>query len=242
MVKHVYDFAEGNSTMVDLLGGKGANLAEMSNLGLPVPPGFTITTEACRDFLVTGSVPPGLLQEVSEHLARLEQEMGRKLGDPNEPLLVSVRSGGKFSMPGMMDTVLDVGLNDLSVEGLAKQSGDERFAWDSYRRLVQMFGKTVMGVDGSLFEAALSELKQARQAGTDLELGVDDLRDLVSTYRDIVYRETGCQFPMSPRQQLDLAITAVFRSWNGERARIYRRQERRCVPPRPRHGQPWCLW
>jgi pyruvate,orthophosphate dikinase len=226
MVKHVYDFAEGNSTMVDLLGGKGANLAEMSNLGLPVPPGFTITTEACRDFLVTGSVPPGLLQEVSEHLARLEQEMGRKLGDPNEPLLVSVRSGGKFSMPGMMDTVLDVGLNDLSVEGLAKQSGDERFAWDSYRRLVQMFGKTVMGVDGSLFEAALSELKQARQAGTDLELGVDDLRDLVSTYRDIVYRETGCQFPMSPRQQLDLAITAVFRSWNGERARIYRRQER----------------
>ena len=226
MAKHVYDFAEGNSTMVDLLGGKGANLAEMSNLGLPVPPGFTITTEACRDFLVTGSVPPGLLQEVSEHLARLEQEMGRKLGDPNEPLLVSVRSGGKFSMPGMMDTVLDVGLNDLSVEGLAKQSGDERFAWDSYRRLVQMFGKTVMGVDGSLFEAALSELKQARQAGTDLELGVDDLRDLVSTYRDIVYRETGCQFPMSPRQQLDLAITAVFRSWNGERARIYRRQER----------------
>jgi pyruvate,orthophosphate dikinase len=226
MVKHVYAFAEGNSSMVDLLGGKGANLAEMSKLGLPVPPGFTITTEACRDFLVTGSVPPGLLQEVSEHLARLEQEMGRKLGDPNEPLLVSVRSGGKFSMPGMMDTVLDVGLNDLSVEGLAKQSGDERFAWDSYRRLVQMFGKTVMGVDGSLFEAALSELKQARQAGTDLELGVDDLRDLVSTYRDIVYRETGCQFPMSPRQQLDLAITAVFRSWNGERARIYRRQER----------------
>jgi pyruvate,orthophosphate dikinase len=226
MVKHVYGFAEGNSTMVDLLGGKGANLAEMSRLGLPVPPGFTITTQACRDFLVTGAVPPGLLQEVSEHLARLEQEMGRKLGDPNEPLLVSVRSGGKFSMPGMMDTVLDVGLNDLSVEGLAKQSGDERFAWDSYRRLVQMFGKTVMGVDASLFEAALSELKQARQAGTDLELGVDDLRDLVSTYRDIVYRETGCQFPMSPRQQLDLAITAVFRSWNGERARIYRRQER----------------
>ena len=226
MVKHVYAFAEGNSSMVDLLGGKGANLAEMSKLGLPVPPGFTITTEACRDFLVTGSVPPGLLQEVSEHLARLEQEMGRKLGDPNEPLLVSVRSGGKFSMPGMMDTVLDVGLNDLSVEGLAKQSGDERFAWDSYRRLVQMFGKTVMGVDGSLFEAALSELKQARQARTDLELGVDDLRDLVSTFRDIVYQETGCQFPTSPRQQLDLAITAVFRSWNGERARIYRRQER----------------
>jgi pyruvate,orthophosphate dikinase len=226
MEKHVYDFAEGNSSMLDLLGGKGANLAEMSNLGLPVPPGFTITTEACRVFLATGALPSGLLQEVSEHLARLEQEMGRQLGDPSDPLLVSVRSGGKFSMPGMMDTVLDVGLNDASVEGLTKQSGDERFAWDSYRRLVQMFGKTVMGVDGGLFESALSELKQARGAGTDLDLGVDDLRDLVSTYRDIVYRETGCPFPVSPRQQLDLAVAAVFRSWNGERARIYRRQER----------------
>ncbi len=226
MVKHVYGFAEGNSTMVDLLGGKGANLAEMSRLGLPVPPGFTITTEACRDFLATGSLPPGLLQEVSEHLARLELEMGRNLGDPSDPLLVSVRSGAKFSMPGMMDTVLDVGLNDVSVEGLAKQSGDERFAWDSYRRLVQMFGKTVMGVDGALFGSALSELKHARQARTDLDLGVDDLRDLVSTYRDIIYRETGCHFPTSPRQQLDLAIASVFRSWNGERARIYRRQER----------------
>ncbi len=226
MVKHVYDLAEGNSTMLDLLGGKGANLAEMSRLGLPVPAGFTITTEACRDFLATGSLPPGLLDEVSEHLARLEKEMGRNLGDPGDPLLVSVRSGAKFSMPGMMDTVLDVGLNDDSVVGLAKQSGDERFAWDSYRRLVQMFGKTVMGVDGGLFESALSDLKQARRAATDLDLGVDDLRDLVSTYRDIVYQETGCPFPVSPRQQLDLAIVAVFRSWNGERARIYRRQER----------------
>ena len=226
MVKHVYDFAEGNSTMLDLLGGKGANLAEMSNLGLPVPPGFTITTEACRAFLATGSLPPGLEQEVSEHLAGLERQMGRKLGDPADPLLVSVRSGAKFSMPGMMDTVLDVGLNDASVEGLAKQSGDERFAWDSYRRLVQMFGKTVMGVDGSLFESALSDLKQARGAETDLDLGVDDLNDLVSTYRDIIQRETGCHFPDSPRQQLGAAIAAVFRSWNGERARIYRRQER----------------
>jgi pyruvate,orthophosphate dikinase len=221
MEKHVYDFAEGNSSMLDLLGGKGANLAEMSNLGLPVPPGFTITTEACRAFLTTGSVPSSLLQEVSEHLARLEQDIGRRLGDPNDPLLVSVRSGGKFSMPGMMDTVLDVGLNDASVEGLAKQLGDERFAWDSYRRLVQMFGKTVMGVDGGLFESALSELKQAQGASSDLDLGVDDLRDLVSTYRDIVYQETGCPFPVSPRQQLDLAIAAVFRSWTGERARIY---------------------
>ena len=226
MVKHVFDFAEGNGAMLDLLGGKGANLAEMSNLGLPVPPGFTITTEACRAFLASGSAPAGLDVEVSEHLDRLEQEMGKKLGDPDDPLLVSVRSGARFSMPGMMDTVLDVGLNDASVVGLAKQAGDERFAWDSYRRLVQMFGKTVMGVDGGLFESALSDLKQARGAGTDLDLGVEDLRQLVSTYRDIVHRETGRHFPVSPREQLDAAILAVFRSWNGERARIYRRQER----------------
>ncbi len=149
--------------------------------------------------------------------------MGRKLGDPSDPLLVSVRSGAKFSMPGMMDTVLDVGLNDDSVEGLAKQSGDERFAWDSYRRLVQMFGKTVMGVDGGLFESALSDLKQARRAATDLDLGVDDLRDLVSTYRDIVYQETGCHFPVSPRQQLDLAISGRFQ--------VVERRARPHLPP-----------
>ena len=152
--------------------------------------------------------------------------MGKRLGDPEDPLLVSVRSGAKFSMPGMMDTVLDIGLNDESVDGLFKQSGDERFAWDSYRRLVQMFGKTVMGVDGSLFEHALSELKVAKGAKTDLDLNVADLRELVGTYREIVKRETGKEFPMAPRDQLDAAVLAVFNSWNGERARIYRRQER----------------
>ena len=226
MVKYVYDFCEGSKEMLDLLGGKGANLAEMTNLGLPVPSGFTITTEACQTFLTTGSAPPGLHHEISEHLARLEREMGKKLGDPIDPLLVSVRSGAKFSMPGMMDTVLDVGLNDSSVEGLAKQSNDERFAWDSYRRLVQMFSKTVLGVDGSLFEQALSELKEEKGAGTDLELGVEDLQQLVSIYKGIVKKETGHWFPVSPRDQLDAAILAVFNSWNGERARIYRRQER----------------
>jgi len=225
-MKYVYNFAEGNRGMQDLLGGKGANLAEMANLGLPVPPGFTITTEACRAYLATGSLPPGLDMEVSDHLALLEQTMGKRLGDPEGPLLVSVRSGAKFSMPGMMDTVLDIGLNDASVTGLAKQSGNERFAWDSYRRLVQMFAKTVMGVDGNLFEEALSDLKGQKGASSDLDLDVDDFRHLVGSYREIVKSQTGRDFPASPRAQLDAAIMAVFRSWNGERARIYRRQER----------------
>src|SRR5246500_5003753 len=152
VLKFVYDFAEGNKDLKDLLGGKGANLAEMTNLGLPVPPGFTITTEACRHYLRHGSTPDGLDAEVSSHLADIEEAMGRVLGDPADPLLVSVRSGSKFSMPGMMDTVLNIGLSDESVCGLAKQSGNERFAWDAYRRLIQMFGKTVLGVDGEHFE------------------------------------------------------------------------------------------
>ncbi|MHB8451747.1 MAG: PEP/pyruvate-binding domain-containing protein, partial [Mycobacteriales bacterium] len=157
MPKYVYDFAEGSRDMKDLLGGKGANLAEMTRLGLPVPPGFVITTEACRSYLAGGAVPPELDGEVSEHLAHLEAAMGKRLGDPEDPLLVSVRSGAKFSMPGMMDTVLNIGLSDESVVGLAKQSGSERFAWDSYRRLIQMFGKTVLGVTG--FDEALEEVK-----------------------------------------------------------------------------------
>jgi pyruvate,orthophosphate dikinase len=226
MAKYVYDFAEGNRGMLDLLGGKGANLAEMSNLGLPVPPGFTITTEACREYLTTGGLPAGLATEVEEHLSRLERTMGKRLGDPDDPLLVSVRSGAKFSMPGMMDTVLDIGLNEMSVMGLAKQADDERFAWDSYRRLVQMFGKTVMGADGAHFEHALAEMKRARGAASDLDLGVEDLKELVSTYKDIVKRETGREFPTQPREQLAAAIKAVFESWNTERARVYRRQER----------------
>jgi pyruvate,orthophosphate dikinase len=212
--------------MVDLLGGKGANLAEMTNLGLPVPPGFTITTEACRAYLSEGALPVGLDEEITEHLTKLEHAMSRKLGDPEDPLLVSVRSGARFSMPGMMDTVLDIGLNDRSVDGLTKQSGDERFAWDSYRRLIQMFAKTVMGANGDLFEEAIAELKTERKARTDLDLDTPDLKRLVGTYKKIVKQETGLDFPMEPRAQLDAAILAVFKSWNGERARLYRRQER----------------
>src|ERR1035437_7817668 len=153
--KLVYDFTEGNKDLKDLLGGKGANLAEMTNLGLPVPPGFIITTEACRYYLEQGTTPEGLDKEIADHLDQLETAIGRKLGDPADPLLVSVRSGGKFSMPGMMDTVLNIGLNDKSVAGFAKQTSNERLAFDSYRRLIQMFGKTVLGVDGTLFDGAL---------------------------------------------------------------------------------------
>ncbi|MGF7237536.1 MAG: PEP/pyruvate-binding domain-containing protein, partial [Frankia sp.] len=162
MTKYVYDFHEGNKDLKDLLGGKGANLAEMTNLGLPVPPGFTITTEACRVYLGSGDEPPALREEVSAHLVSLERVMGKQLGQADDPLLVSVRSGAKFSMPGMMDTVLNIGLNDASVLGLAKQSGSDRFAWDSYRRLLQMFGKTVLGVDGERFDEALDEAKRVR--------------------------------------------------------------------------------
>ncbi|MDH2391318.1 MULTISPECIES: pyruvate, phosphate dikinase [Streptomyces] len=224
--KFVYDFTEGNKDLKDLLGGKGANLAEMTNLGLPVPPGFTITTEACKVYLDSGEEPPALRDEVSAHLAGLEQTMGKKLGQADNPLLVSVRSGAKFSMPGMMDTVLNIGLSDDSVAGLAKQSGDERFAWDSYRRLIQMFGKTVMGVDGELFEEALDEAKEAKKVTVDTDLDAGDLQKLVKRFKKIVKSEAGREFPQDPREQMDLAIRSVFDSWNTERAKLYRRQER----------------
>ncbi|MGW1536200.1 pyruvate, phosphate dikinase [Streptomyces aureus] len=225
MVRFVYDFAEGSRDLAGLLGGKGANLAEMTRLGLPVPPGFTVTTDACRAFLATGTEPDGLMREVSDHLTALERSAGRRLGQPDDPLLLSVRSGARFSMPGMMETVLDVGLNDESVLGLAKVSGNDRFAWDSYRRLVQMFGSTVMGVDASLFEGVLDELKRARGAATDLDLAAEDLAGLVESYQNLVRQETGEYFPQSPAEQLRQAVLAVFASWNGERARIYRRRE-----------------
>ncbi|GHF34854.1 pyruvate, phosphate dikinase [Streptomyces mashuensis] len=224
--KFVYDFTEGNKDLKDLLGGKGANLAEMTNLGLPVPPGFTITTEACKVYLERGTEPESLRAEVSEHLAALEERMGKRLGQADDPLLVSVRSGAKFSMPGMMDTVLNIGLSDASVAGLAAQAGDERFAWDSYRRLIQMFGKTVLGVDGELFEEALEAAKHAKGVTTDVELDAADLRGLVEEFKGIVAKETGRDFPQEPREQMDLAVRAVFDSWNGDRAKLYRRQER----------------
>ncbi|MEV6775713.1 pyruvate, phosphate dikinase [Streptomyces syringium] len=224
--KFVYDFTEGNKDLKDLLGGKGANLAEMTNLGLPVPPGFTITTEACKVYLASGAEPPEMRDEVSAHLDALEAGMGKKLGQADDPLLVSVRSGAKFSMPGMMDTVLNIGLSDASVAGLAAQAGNERFAWDSYRRLIQMFGKTVLGVDGELFEEALEETKRAKGVTTDVDLDAADLQRLVEEFKGIVSQETGRDFPQEPREQMDLAIRAVFESWNTDRAKLYRRQER----------------
>ena len=226
MSKFVYDFTEGNKDLKDLLGGKGANLAEMTNLGLPVPPGFTITTDACRYYLQHGTTPDGLDDEVAGHLDALEQSMRRRLGDPADPLLVSVRSGAKFSMPGMMDTVLNIGLSDESVQGLAKQSGNERFAWDAYRRLIQMFGKTVLGIDGEHFEHALDSAKKAKGVASDTELNAEDLLDLTSTYKEIVKQHAHREFPQDPREQMDLAIKAVFESWNSDRAILYRRQER----------------
>ena len=226
MVKYVYDFSEGDKSMKDLLGGKGANLAEMTKLGLPVPPGFTITTEACRAYLKESTVPESLATEVTTALRGVEDQMGRHLGDANDPLLVSVRSGAKFSMPGMMETVLNIGLNDESVLGLAAVSGNERFAWDSYRRLIQMFGKTVLDIDGDLFSDALDNLKAARDVKGDTELNAEDLKGLVETFKGIVKEQTGNDFPQDPRTQMDMGIEAVFRSWNTERARIYRRRER----------------
>jgi pyruvate,orthophosphate dikinase len=224
--KFVYDFAEGNRDLKDLLGGKGANLAEMTVLGLPVPPGFTITTEACQAYLRSGRQPAELEAEVTEHLLALEARMGKRLGQSDDPLLVSVRSGAKFSMPGMMDTVLNIGLNDQSVRGLAAQSGNERFAFDSYRRLIQMFGKTVLGIVGEHFEEALDAAKHAKGSTSDLDLGAEEMRALVETFKDVVVKHAGREFPQDPREQMDLAVRAVFESWNTPRAIIYRRQER----------------
>jgi pyruvate, orthophosphate dikinase len=226
MTTFVYDFSEGNRDQRDLLGGKGANLAEMTNLGLPVPPGFTVTTEACRYTLAHGEDPPELAGQIEEHLRRIEESLDRRLGAADDPLLVSVRSGAKFSMPGMMETVLNVGLCDACVQGLATQTGDERFAWDSYRRLLQMFGKTVLGIPGERFEQHLDDAKHARGAASDADLDVEDLVKLVDVYKEVVHTGTGRPFPQDPREQLRLAVHAVFNSWNTDRARLYRRQER----------------
>ncbi|MBW0113859.1 pyruvate, phosphate dikinase [Pseudonocardia abyssalis] len=226
MPKYVYAFAEGHKDLKDLLGGKGANLAEMTNMGLAVPPGFTITTAACRAFLATGIQPPELDDQVDRHLDALQTAAGRRLGDPDDPLLVSVRSGAVFSMPGMMETVLDVGLNDSSVLGLARAAGDDRFAWDSYRRLVQMFGTTVLGIDGAHFDAVFDAAKLARGTADDLGLDADDLRGVVGAYQAVVRERSGREFPQDPREQLDLTVRAVFGSWNAPRAITYRRRER----------------
>ena len=212
--------------MKDLLGGKGANLAEMTSvLGLPVPPGFTISTDACRAYML-GGWPEGLDEEIAKARRRLEKAMGRTIGDPRDPLLVSVRSGAKFSMPGMMDTVLNLGLNDQSVAGLAEQTSDERFAYDSYRRFIQMYGRIVLDVDGKLFDDAFDHAKESSRATSDAAIPASALRTLINTYQRIVRDHTGSPFPQDPAEQLRGAIEAVFRSWNGARAIAYRVRER----------------
>ncbi len=225
----VYDFAEGSREMRDLLGGKGANVAEMTRVLGPerVPAGFTITTEACVSYMRAGrQEPQGMDHQVAEALRRLEQRSGKRLGDDHDPLLVSVRSGARESMPGMLDTVLNLGLNHRSVAGLAEATGNERFAWDSYRRFVQMFGNVSRGIDGDEFEAAIAEVKRLRGVREDTELDVQALRELVDSFRDIYRRHTAEEFPPDPLEQLRLAIRAVFDSWVGERAIAYRRMNR----------------
>jgi len=243
-VKRVYAFGagqtEGNKDMKFVLGGKGANLAEMANMGLPVPPGFTITCQACMEYYnaTPPSFPAGLTEEVAEHVAALQQKMGKTLGDDNDPLLVSVRSGSAFSMPGMMDTVLNLGLNDRSVEGLIAKSGNERFAWDSYRRFIQMFSKVVLDVEGDEFENAINAMKMDRGAAEDTDLSADDLKDLVDIFKGIVSshvspaefpdlaRDGRVVFPQDVQLQLHLAIEAVFKSWMNDRAVYYRKMEK----------------
>jgi len=223
-MRYVFDFGDDSGGGRELLGGKGVGLAEMTKLGIPVPDGFTITTEACRAYLAgAGEVPAGLDAEVDEHIAGLEERTGKGFGDDESPLLVSVRSGAAISMPGMMDTILNLGLSDTSVEGLAASTGNERFALDSYRRLVQMYGEVVDGVDGHRFEQALSELKAARGVAQDVDLTAEDLRELLAIFSTIHEEETGSGFPQDPREQLRRAYRAVFESWNSPRAHVYRR-------------------
>ncbi|MGB9815318.1 MAG: pyruvate, phosphate dikinase [Thermoplasmata archaeon] len=222
MMKYIYFFEEGNKDMKDLLGGKGAGLSEMTNIGLSVPPGFTITTEACKVYIKTGNFPEGLWDQVLESMKKLEEKAGKKFGDEKNPLLVSVRSGAPVSMPGMMDTVLNVGLNDKTVKGLAKKTNNERFAYDSYRRLIQMFGRIVLNVPGENFENAMDEIKKKYNAKNDIDLNTESLKELVEVYKKII-KDHGKEFPQDPYKQLELSIRAVFESWNNERAKVYRK-------------------
>jgi pyruvate, orthophosphate dikinase len=224
MTEFVYDFTEGAELGRELLGGKGAGLAEMTAIGIPVPAGFTVTTAACVEYMRSGrEFPPGLEDEIAAHMESLEGAAGKRFGDSEDPLLVSVRSGAAVSMPGMMDTILNLGLNDEAVEGLARATGNERFAWDAYRRLIQMYGDVVDGVDAHAFEQALTELKQEKGAREDVDLGPDDLRELVERFKKIYRDETGSDFPQDARVQLERAVRAVFDSWETPRAQVYRR-------------------
>jgi pyruvate,orthophosphate dikinase len=223
MARYVYSFSEGAEAGRELLGGKGIGLAEMTGLGIPVPEGFTVTTEACVAYMTSGKeFPDGLADEIEGHVRRLEEQAGKRFGDPADPLLVSVRSGAAISMPGMMDTILNLGLNDVAVEGLAAATGNERFAYDAYRRLVQMYGDVVAGVDAYRFEDELERLKERRGAAQDVELGADDLRELVERFKAIYREGAGENFPQDARGQLDRAVRAVFDSWETPRAQVYR--------------------
>ncbi len=226
--KYVYFFgngkAEGRGNMKDLLGGKGAGLAEMTNLGIPVPAGFTITTEACNEYFKNNKkYPPGMWEQVLENMKKVEKAMGKRFGDPENPLLVSVRSGAKFSMPGMMDTVLNLGLNEETLKGLIKKTNNERFAYDAYRRFITMFGSIVMGIDRQKFESTLEEIKKEKGVELDTDLSAEDLKRIVERFKDIYRKETGMDFPQDPYEQLRMAINAVFGSWFGERAVKYRK-------------------
>src|SRR5689334_6345366 len=225
--KYVYFFgggkADGNGKMKDELGGKGAGLAEMTNAGLPVPPGFTIQTEACREYMRTNGVSSEVDRQMEEALAHLEQLQGQKLGKGENPLLVSVRSGAKFSMPGMMDTILNLGLNDKSVEALAKRTNNPRFAYDSYRRLIQMFGNVVLEIPKSAFDEVFEAIKKKKRAKLDTDLDAKALNEVIAEYKKVVKKHTRHDFPQDPHEQLVMARDAVFRSWQNDRAKHYRR-------------------
>ena len=222
--KYVYLFKEGNANMRELLGGKGANLAEMTNLGMPVPQGFTVTTEACTRYYTDGKViGEDIVKQIFDALAKTEEVAGKKFGDDENPFLVSVRSGARASMPGMMDTILNLGLNDESVEGLAKLTSNPRFAYDSYRRFVQMFSDVVMEMSKSDFEKIIDEMKQAKGVKEDIDLDADDMKALVVKFKALYKEKMGKDFPSDPKEQLIEAVKAVFRSWDNPRANVYRR-------------------
>ena len=226
VVKQVYSFAEGDGKNKKLLGGKGANLCEMTQIGLNVPPGFVITTEACLAYLASSSqeLPASLLEEVKAQMAVVEQQTGKRFGDPDNPLLVSVRSGSAMSMPGMMDTILNLGLNSATLQGEIRQTGDERFGYDAYRRFIQLFGKVALGVPDELFDEEFEEVKQKAHVKEDVGLSAGDLKEISERFLKVVEKHTGRPFPEDPYQQLEIAIRAVFRSWMGKRAVDYRRE------------------
>ena len=222
--QYVYLFNEGNASMKNLLGGKGANLSEMTILGIPVPQGFTVTTEACNKYYEDDKkISQDIIEEIENKMSELEKITGKKFGSLENPLLVSVRSGARVSMPGMMDTILNLGLNDESVEAMAKLTNNPRFAYDSYRRFIQMFADVVMGVEKRLFEDLLDEVKEEKGYKIDTDLTAEDLKDLVVKFKALYKKEKGEDFPSNPKEQLIEAVTAVFRSWNNPRAIVYRR-------------------